>query len=281
MSASQPLVSIVIPSYNHEKYVEQAIMSVVNQTYNNIELIIIDDGSKDKSPDLINKLISEIDTPKRILFETQSNMGLSRTLNKAIKIANGEFIGFLASDDLYLPNKIEKCMNVLSNADSHVCAVFSDGFIIDDNGIKMHNFYYKKNKKPWSKNIYKELLLGNWIAALSLLFRKSSLLECGLFDENLEVEDYDILLRLSQMFTLEYIPKPLFLYRVHYSNYSNNKEKMNSQLETIFRKHKDLYSYKKYTTAIKNKNIVEFFRECNLLNIELTFRAIIRELRNA
>lgn len=276
---NQPLVSIIIPSYNHEKYVEQAIMSIIDQTYRNLELIIIDDGSVDESPYVIKELVNKIDSSKKIIFEIQDNMGLSKTLNKAIRMANGEYIAILASDDMYLPNKIEECVNVLSNAESNVCAVFSNGFIINENGVKMHQFYDNKHKKPWGKNVYKELLLGNWIAALSLLYRKSSLLECGLFDENLEIEDYDMLLRLAKIFELKYISKPLVLYRMHGLNCSNNKEKMNEHLESIYKKHKDLYSYKKYTLALKNKNIIQFLQECNLLNIELTLRAIIRIVR--
>lgn len=273
MIMDQPLVSVIIPSYNHEKYVEQAIMSVINQTYKNIELIIIDDGSKDKSPYLIKELIDKVNSSK-IIFETQDNMGLSRTLNKAVKMANGEFIAILASDDMYLPNRIEESVNVLSTAKPNVCAVYSDGFIIDENGRKISK-YSHKFKVPLSKNTYKELLLRDWIAALSVLYRKSSLFQCGLFDENIEIEDYDMLLRLAQLFKFDYIPKPLFLYRWHGLNYSNDGIKMDDQLDLIIKKHKDLYSYRKYKLALKNKDFANFIRELNLLNIELIFRLII------
>jgi alpha-1,3-rhamnosyltransferase len=273
MNLNQPLVSVIIPSYNHEKYVEQAIMSVVSQTYKNIELIIIDDGSKDKSPYLINELINRVDSSK-IIFEIQNNMGLCKTLNKAIRMANGEFIAILASDDMYLPNRIEECVNVLLTTKANVCAVYSDGFMIDENGKKIGK-YSDKFKVPLSKNTYKELLLRDWIPALSVLYRKSSLLECGLFDENIEIEDYDMLLRLAQKFKFKYIPKLLFLYRLHGSNYSSDGKKMDEQLDLIVNKYKDLYSYKNYKLALINKNFIELLHEFNLLNIELTFREII------
>lgn len=285
MNANQPLVSVIIPSYNHEKYVEQSIMSVINQTYKNIELIIIDDGSKDKSPYLIKELINRVDS-FRIIFEVQNNMGLCKTLNKAIRMANGEFIAILASDDMYLPNRIEECVNILSNSKANVCAVYSDGFIIDENGRKISK-YSERLKVPYSerlkvslgKNTYKELLIRNWIPALSVLYRKSSLLECGLFDENIEIEDYEIVLRLSQMFKFKSIYKPLFLYRRHGLNYSRNEIRMQEQFELIVKKYKDLSSYRNYRLALKNKDVHKLLDECNLLNIELTFRAIINKFQ--
>ncbi len=277
MNVNQPLVSIIIPSYNHEKYVEQAIMSVINQTYKNIELIIIDDGSKDKSPYLIKEIVNRTASPK-IIFETQTNMGLCKTLNKAVRMANGEFISFLASDDMYLPNRIEECVNVLSNANANVCAVYSDGFIVDENGRKISK-YSDKLRVPLCKNIYKELLLRDWIAALSVLYKKSSLLECGLFDENIEVEDYDMLLRLAQKFEFKYIPKCLFLYRRHGLNYSENTQKMLEQIEVISRKYEELYSYKNYKLALRNRDFTKLLDEINLLNIELTLRAIVYKVQ--
>jgi alpha-1,3-rhamnosyltransferase len=252
----KPLVSVIIPSYNHEKYVEQAILSVINQTYKNIELIIIDDGSKDNSPYLIKELINRNNSFK-IIFEIQDNMGLCKTLNKSIRMAKGEFVAILASDDMYLPNRIEECVNVLLNAKSNICAVYSDGFIINGNGMKIGRFS-DKYTIPIGKNIYKELLIGNWIAALSVLYRRSSLFECGLFDENIEVEDYDMLLKLAQKFKFEYIPKPLFLYRLHGLNYSSNKTKMDEQFKVISKKYKDLQSYRNYTLALKNKILLNY-----------------------
>jgi alpha-1,3-rhamnosyltransferase len=274
---NQPLVSIIIPSYNHERYVEQAIMSAINQTYKSIELIIIDDGSTDKSPYIIKELLNKIDS-SIIVFRVQNNIGLSKTLNKAIAMANGDFIAFLASDDAYLPKRIEECMNVLLNSKSDVCAVYSDGFIIDEVGMKIGRFS-DKYIVPIGKNVYKELIIGNWIPSMGILYRKSSILECGLFDENLKVEDYDMLMRLSQRFKFKYIPKPLFLYRWHGLNYSSDKVKMEEQTKLISGKYKDLSSFNNYIFALRNRNFIKLIQECNFLNFELTFRAVIRKIQ--
>lgn len=278
MNINQPLVSIITPAYNHEKYVEQAIKSAINQTYRNIELIIIDDGSTDKTSDIIMDFISK-SAISRIIFESQENRGLSKTLNKAVRMANGEFIAILFSDGIYLPNRIEECVNVLSRAKLNVCAVYSDGFIIDENGTKVGRFT-DKYIKPTGKNTYKELLLGNWIAALSVLYRKSSLIECGLFDENLKVEDYDMLLRLAQKYKFEYIPEPLFLYRCHELNYSSDQLKIKEQHEIIIKKHADLKLYNEFMLAYNNRNFISLVRGFNFLNVELMFRSIIRAVQN-
>jgi glycosyltransferase involved in cell wall biosynthesis len=277
MKVSQPLVSVIIPSYNHEKYVEQAIMSVVNQTYKNIELIIIDDGSKDNSPYLIKELINSIDSYK-IIFEIQENMGLTKTLNKAINMANGEFIAFLASDDMYLPNRVEEGVNVFLSSKADVGVVYSDGVVIDEDGNQLYK-YSEKYKVPLSKNTYKELLLRDWIPAPGVLYRKSSLIECGLFDESSKLEDYDILLRLSQKYKFEHISKPLFFYRVHGLNFSSDAIMMDEYLKLLSRKFNNISSFYKYRVALRNKNFIEFFHECSLLNLELTFRYIIFKIQ--
>lgn len=116
MSINEPLVSVIIPSYNHEKYISDCIDSIVNQTYKNIQLIIIDDGSTDNSPSIINKKVVSIkDCFGDIVFiSNESNQGVLKSLNQALLEVRGEYISFCASDDKLLPSNIEMLSGFLS-----------------------------------------------------------------------------------------------------------------------------------------------------------------------
>src|SRR5574344_1018426 len=129
--STNPLVSVVIPAYNHEKYVKEAIYSIINQTYEKIELIIVDDGSKDSTWEKINELKEDcLKRFRNVIFESQENKGSCDTLNHLLDLAKGEYIYLIASDDIAKPNAIEKEVEFLiNNADYALCV--GDNEIID------------------------------------------------------------------------------------------------------------------------------------------------------
>jgi glycosyltransferase involved in cell wall biosynthesis len=136
-----PLITIIIPSYNHEKYIAQAIRSVFNQTYSCIELIIIDDGSSDGSSKIIEDEIKFFQSSgRKVLYKKNANQGLSKTLNEAINLASGEYICFLASDDAYLPDKLKCSFNLLNGTKSVVGAIYTDGYIVNEKGLSNKNY---------------------------------------------------------------------------------------------------------------------------------------------
>jgi len=124
-------VSVIMPSYNHEKYVSEAINSVLNQSAKDFELIIIDDCSSDSSPKIISNYESK-DARIRVFIHNK-NMGIAKTLNEGIDKANGKFIAFIGSDDIWVNSKLEKQLAILENNEDLV--VWSDGQIIDGNGF--------------------------------------------------------------------------------------------------------------------------------------------------
>ncbi|MEX3718054.1 glycosyltransferase family 2 protein [Acinetobacter baumannii] len=130
----QPLVSIVIPCYNHANFVQDCIQSVIAQTYQNIELIIIDDGSKDGSVEKIQEFIGECEKRfVRFEFRNRPNKGLSATLNEALEWCQGEYFSAIASDDMMLNDKIEIQIDFLKNSiDSTIVGVFGGYNLIDD-----------------------------------------------------------------------------------------------------------------------------------------------------
>ena len=160
----QPLVTILVPCFNHQDYVRETIESIVKQTYKNIELIVIDDGSTDNSP----LILAELSQKYNFYFEHQKNIGVSATLNKGIKMAKGEYISTIASDDLITPDKIEILINEIKNCSDEYALVFGNTDFIDNNSNKISlkrgnkNFFkfveyntYKKNNFNISKDFGK------------------------------------------------------------------------------------------------------------------------------
>ena len=147
------LVSVLIPAYNHEKYVKETIKSIIAQTYKNIELIIVDDGSKDSTWQKIKEMRDKCEERfVRVHFETKENEGTCRTLNKLLSIAQGEFVYLIASDDLAKPQAIEKEVSFLEKNPDYAL-VLGDNEFIDQNGKtcywdkKLNNIYDVKKAK--------------------------------------------------------------------------------------------------------------------------------------
>ncbi|GEM_PF-139616 len=237
--ATSPLVTIIVPCYNHEHYIIQCIESIYAQTYTHIELIVIDDGSKDGSAQILQQLSQTYN----FYFEHQENMGLARTLNKAIKLAKGEYITFLASDDLMLPNKIEDLLKTLLLLDENYAVVCGNALFMNDQGdiitLQKHgkvysNFidYYTVNREDIDLEnnfgTYVTLLGGNYLPAMSTLYRKDALFAVGLFTEDIPIEDWDIYMKLSKQYKMKYINTTVAIYRWHESNnFKKNQSGMN------------------------------------------------------
>ena len=118
-TSGQPLVSVIIPSYNHEKYVSQAIESVVSQTYRRLEIIVLDDGSSDRSVQIIDDLAKA----HGFMAIARENRGLAKTLNEGVGIARGKYVSFVASDDYYHPRRVEYAVRQLENSSDRMACV--------------------------------------------------------------------------------------------------------------------------------------------------------------
>jgi glycosyltransferase involved in cell wall biosynthesis len=228
MIKEQPLVSVVVPCYNHEKYIEQCVMSIVNQTYPNIELIVIDDGSSDGSCRILEQLAGRYG----FTFISQQNIGLAATLNKGVKnYAKGKYIGCVASDDYWKEDKIEKQVAFLKGKDDFAF-VFSRASIVDNNGKILKDI---PENKPTICEFY-SLLRGNFIPALTVLIKRDAFLAAGGYDETLYIEDWDMWLRLADKHPFGFIDESLAFYRLHGSNMSSKAFKMLKAEQQILRK---------------------------------------------
>lgn len=255
------LISVIIPAYNHEKYIKECIRSIMAQTYQNIELLVIDDGSKDGTFEILQSLKPECEKRfVRVVFETQENQGTRVTLNRLIDLAQGQYLYTIASDDMAKPQAIETLHLFLSQNPDYVLAV-GDNEII--NG-KSERIYWGKNRAvlPENEALYKtfgdelhlnapdnkcddfvayaNLLKGNHIPN-GCLSSRQAMIDAGKYDESVFLEDWYINLQLSKFGKFKYIPEILFSYRWHDSNTVSSSEYKAKLLE-IYRQ---IYEHEK------------------------------------
>ncbi len=244
-----PLVSVIVPAYNHEKYISRSLQSIVDQNYQNIEIIIIDDGSKDRTTERIQEFISH-NSASCVVFVKKENEGVCRTLNLGISLAKGDYIAFLASDDVYLPEKTTKQVEFLET-NLAVSMVFSDAYFLnfeENTGELWSN--YKSGISKYFRNgiqncdMYDLLLTHPIIPALTVMVRKAVLDRVGQFDVKLVYEDDDMWFRIALDGAVGYIDEPLALYRMHDTNISNNSFFMLRGIFSTIRKHFKIGPYK-------------------------------------
>jgi glycosyltransferase involved in cell wall biosynthesis len=223
-----PLVSILMPSYNHADFIAAAIESVLSQTFSNIELIIVDDGSTDDTPVIAQKFATE--HPERITFiRREFNKGVPATWNEALSHAKGDYLIPFASDDLLPPTAVEDRLNyMLTHPEVDILVtdfqvLTEEGLLLD--GEKKHALVPQFNRMyeiDWSK-LYEELLSGNFIAGGTLMIRLEDIKLEDLFQDPgcPNLSDYDLWLRLSKKYTWAYLPIPTWIYRWHGRNLSH------------------------------------------------------------
>lgn len=231
MIQQKPLVSVIIPMFNCEKFINETIESVLKQTFADFELIAVNDGSSDETGNMVNR-IAEKD--KRLIYIQQENKGVSAARNKAIELSRGKFLAFLDHDDIWLPNKLENQIP-LFDKDSKTGIVFSNAVYFSEEGKSA--LLYRKN--PPVGRIFGELLMHPFLCISTVIIRKDTLLELKeLFDNRLHLgEELDIFLRLSYKWNAAYVDKTLVKYRLHSNSYtSQNKENIPKEKEIILEK---------------------------------------------
>tara|TARA_Y100001970_G_C14259925_1_gene879560 strand:- start:15421 stop:16785 length:1365 start_codon:yes stop_codon:yes gene_type:complete len=224
MLKSNPLITVYITNYNYGKFIKKAINSVLNQTFKNYELIIIDDGSKDKSVEIIN----EFQNKKNIKIIFQKNKGLVVSNNLALRLSKAKYIMRLDSDDWLDPHALEIMSNILER-DEKISLVFPDYYEVDKNGkilkqIRRHNF--KKVK-----------LLDQPAHGACTLIRKENLMDIGGYDEEFNCQDgYYLWLKFIKKYVVRNVNLPLFYYRQHEKSLSKNNKKIFSNRSKIISK---------------------------------------------
>ena len=210
MTEKCPLVTIIAICYNHEQFIEECLQSIINQTYKNIELIIVDDFSVDKSREIM-LIFSQKNIGINCIFN-KYNVGNCRSFNQALKIAKGKYIIDLSTDDVLKPNRIEEQVKKFEESDN-IGIVFSDAEYIDEYSNWL-GLFYKKNQRIPEGNIYEDILKKSFIMPSSMMIRKSILDKLGGYDENLSYEDFDFWVRSSRRYDYAYVPQILVQQRI-------------------------------------------------------------------
>lgn len=217
-NSEQPLVSVVIPTYNYGKYLPDAIESVLSQTFKNYELIIVDDGSTDNTKEVVRPYLKNT----RIRYHYQENTGQSSAKNVGIKLARGDFIAFLDADDSWLPDKLELQMK-LFQANPALGVVYSRRLFIAEDG---NDIYHEQPKKLYAGNVlYPMFMYGNhFLCSSTSVVRKECFAKVGLFDQALEAsEDFDLWLRIAIHYPFDFVDKPLIKFRAGHSSVSKRE----------------------------------------------------------
>lgn len=221
----QPLVSVVIPVLNAELYIEEAIRSVLDQTYKNIELTVVDDGSNDDTLAVVRSTFESY--PHRsINLISRENRGMCRSLNEGLAISSGKYFAYVGADDVWAPRKIE--LQVAELERTGHAAAFSDCFVINAAGDIQNRF--GEGFDYHGGQIYEDLLWCRFQpCSPTNLFRREVIDAIGNFNEEHIWEDRDMWLRIAKDNKVAYLDEPLASYRVHGKNGSS------TNLENIYK----------------------------------------------
>ena len=247
------LVSVIISAYNHERYIQETIQSIIQQTYQNIELIIIDDGSQDKTWKKILEMEKVCQQRfSRVVFQQQENHGTCYSANKLLNLANGEYVYFIASDDVAKPLAIEKEFDFLHNNPEYALAVGDNELIDSDSNVcfwdKKRNIVYDNKQAKYktfadfikadTKVKFNSKEFGHYIKLIhenhvpnGYLVRKSIFEKIGYFTPKAPLEDWWLMLQISKYAKMKYLNEILFSYRWHNSNTIKHKEKIKQMMK--------------------------------------------------
>ena len=214
MESNSPTVSVIMPSYNHERYIGIAIESILNQTLADFELVIVDDGSVDCSPEIIHRY-RDLDARVRPCFHKR-NLGIPVTLNDGLAMATGEYVAFIGSDDEWVSHKLERQLEVLSSEPDAVA--WSEGLVIDESGRptgKTFSQFFDAYNRKKEGIIFLELMKGNYICGSSVITRRDHFDNIR-FDESVPLlNDYLVMVQLAHEHPWRFIEEPLVKYRWH------------------------------------------------------------------
>ena len=234
-----PRFSVIIPTYNQAQFLQKAIQSVIDQTYKDWEMIIVDNYSTDNTHEIVSSFNNS-----NIQYLKINNMGIiAKSRNRGIVESKGRYIAFLDSDDYWYPNKLEVINNYLNTENSFICHSEKWIYLNDDSKSKIVHYGPKR-----MANYFSLLFNGNCISTSAVVVLRSSLFEVGLFNESKNLitsEDYDLWLKLSNAgIKMSFLKDVLGEYLLHMQSNSNSSEKNMNAILCCFESHFENKKYK-------------------------------------
>jgi GT2 family glycosyltransferase len=254
-----PLVTAFTLIYNtNPKHIIEAIESIRTNNYPNLQHIIIDDCSPNPKPkETVKQWIKENNYPCEF-YEHEVNYGVCKTLNHVLELTKGKYL-FGCSDDIILPHKLVTEVRILESLGPEYAATYSDAYLIDENSESLYGWFIQKHKHfdhlP-DGYILEDLITGNFLPAMAMLWRTNLIREIGGYDEGLRFEDYDLHLRLFKNYKVKLIQQPTAKYRIHNNSLSNTTKDWSFDYFKIYKKHADMAQFSANVNNILRKLIL-------------------------
>ena len=263
-------VTVIIPTYNRADFLAEAVDSVLNQTWKDLETLVVDDGSTDRTRELIARY------GKRLKYFYKKNEGPSSARNVGIREALGTYVAFLDSDDVWEPEKLSIQMDFMRKH-PEIKLVCTDSSVIDSRESREG-----KLKKDLMGNLFSLLYSNSFIRTSTVLMNKACFQEVGYFDERYQsAEDYDVWLRVARRYPIAYLNRPLVRYRKHEGNVSHDKITLRRNALSVLEAHYDPkeISARTYRTRMSNLHLYFGRAYLRLGDTEMARRSFDRSLR--
>lgn len=216
MNFENPKVTVRMSAYNHELFVEQAILSIINQTYQDFELLVIDDGSSDRTPEILERLSQA----HGFYFERQDNMGAVPTINKIAKMARGEYFTGCASDDFWPPYRLEEQVEALESNPT-VALVHGIPSVVDMDGMVVVDERFQLEQMLDGESAFADMVWRRKkFQTTTVMVRSEVYCQLGGYDESIAVEDVDWMLRVTRHYPIKAIGRVWSFYRKHGENWT-------------------------------------------------------------
>lgn len=274
-----PLVTVVCLSYNHASYVVESLESVLTQTYEHIELIVVDDASTDNSVQIIRDFLKE-HTEVSFIANTE-NEGNCKAFNKALELATGRYIIDLAADDILLPERVAAGVAAFQKWGSEYVLNFTNAIIVDAEGTPLKTHYPVNRQKQATisvpvGDVYESVISTYFICSPTMMVRTSELKRMGGYDESLAYEDFDLWVRMSRYYKFCYTDQLLVKKRVLSTSMSAQQYKHGSQqlfsTWSVCLKIKALNKTPEENTILKRRVLYELRRCLQVLEFALAFK---------
>jgi glycosyltransferase involved in cell wall biosynthesis len=240
-SSRLPLVTALAICYNHERFVSECLEGIRAQDYPNLQVIIMDDCSRDSSPALIREWIAKNPALPVEFVHNERNLGVCKVLNQALDLAKGKYLSLTATDDVWLAGKIRQQVEIMESLPEKVGVLYSDAYQIDEFGALVPRRFiesYREFDQMPEGDIHDLLWERNFIPGMTTLVRRSVFDKVGQYDESLFYEDWDMWLRVSEHYDFTYSPTPAAKYRIVQTSMSKSSvDKMTLANELMFIKY--------------------------------------------